>query len=623
MPHRVQRHAREPRCREALAIVTARTRRAVAPVVAIICALATSVPAARADDGAPDRAFGTLGHAFLAFSTSAGPPRAPAWTRLLVTPAGPIYAVGSATFGTGPGANTRIVVARYTSAGRLDRTFAGRGFALYGVPGSATADAVDAVLLPRGDVVIAAWARFDPAQALDDRIVLTRIIGEGTDTAKVNPQFGVRGFATVDPLSETNPPSPTSDRPVGLALTRGGQRLVAVGSFRNERGLAAWLVASYDLQGQPVDRPPEYGTGHVSRIFNISATSNPGGITPYLDGAMVSLEAQPDPNFGPRGLAVVALDNEGSPFKREGAFANGSPACCTDHRHRFVAIPEATAVTPGRLAMTPRERAVVVVGGATVDRESRTVVARFDALGGVDRSFSQDGLLTLDLPGNDRGADVAVLPDGRILIASVVSTGSPSTALIRLLPDGELDTTFGGDGIVLHRPDGSNVTQSRTLAIAGDDVLAGGSEVSAERVSRFALTRFTKAPLARFACGPVVGCASLTPVARTLARAPAVLVGVEPSSCQTKAPCEVGVVLEVSRVTGGASVPVGRVRLGTARGARQLRWNLEVGGRLLDAGRYSIRIRALAKTGRTLTRTSVLRLILRREKLGITPIPIP
>ena len=82
----------------------------------------------------------------------------------------------------------------------------------------------------------------------------------------------------------------------------------------------------------------------------------------------------------------------------------------------------------------------------------------FAGPGGLDLTFDNDpsslgaGALTLDL-GNRGGwvqaEDVAVTSDGKILIVGVAGAGGDSVGLVRLLPDGQPDTTFGTNGRVI------------------------------------------------------------------------------------------------------------------------------------------------------------------------------
>jgi uncharacterized delta-60 repeat protein len=63
--------------------------------------------------------------------------------------------------------------------------------------------------------------------------------------------------------------------------------------------------------------------------------------------------------------------------------------------------------------------------------------------GDLDPTFSGDGKVVTDFGGSDNGADIAVQPDGKIV---VVGTAARDVALVRYNADGSLDSSFAGDG---------------------------------------------------------------------------------------------------------------------------------------------------------------------------------
>jgi uncharacterized delta-60 repeat protein len=100
----------------------------------------------------------------------------------------------------------------------------------------------------------------------------------------------------------------------------------------------------------------------------------------------------------------------------------------------------------------------MVVAGTTSgydeggDYRSDFALARFDADGSLDTSFSGDGKQITDFgAGTVSGAAaVAIQPDGKILVAGSarVSAGEWDFALARYGADGSLDSSFAGDGTV-------------------------------------------------------------------------------------------------------------------------------------------------------------------------------
>ncbi|MFL5767850.1 MAG: delta-60 repeat domain-containing protein [Actinomycetota bacterium] len=98
------------------------------------------------------------------------------------------------------------------------------------------------------------------------------------------------------------------------------------------------------------------------------------------------------------------------------------------------------------------------------------------APGDLDRSFGADGRITLSLAhGGSQGNAVLVQPNGRIVVGGWAY--SRGFALMRLLRDGSLDRSFGGDGVVTTNfPTGPAVVSDLALDGHGRIVAAGLSE---------------------------------------------------------------------------------------------------------------------------------------------------
>jgi uncharacterized delta-60 repeat protein len=95
----------------------------------------------------------------------------------------------------------------------------------------------------------------------------------------------------------------------------------------------------------------------------------------------------------------------------------------------------------------------IVIAGYVGGFEHRDVlVARYLENGDLDTSFSGDGIVTTpvaDGDGDDAAAALAIQADGRIVVAGSVGTyPSEDVAVVRYLVNGALDTSFSGDGIV-------------------------------------------------------------------------------------------------------------------------------------------------------------------------------
>lgn len=124
------------------------------------------------------------------------------------------------------------------------------------------------------------------------------------------------------------------------------------------------------------------------------------------------------------------------------------------------------------------EDKLLLIGGKLSDGAGRTdvdyAVVQLTANGTVDTTFGSNGVVTLDIgKGNDSPRTALVQPDGKIVVSGHTSdAGVVTTVLFRLLPDGQFDTSFDGDGIV-------NVALLPFVAEAYDVALQGQSLVIA------------------------------------------------------------------------------------------------------------------------------------------------
>lgn len=132
------------------------------------------------------------------------------------------------------------------------------------------------------------------------------------------------------------------------------------------------------------------------------------------------------------------------------------------------------------MAIQPDNKAVIV-GYAFNQNNFKSVVqvARFTENGAADFSFGGgSGVINVDLGTRDNEADaVAILPDEKILVAC---SDSDKVVLLRLLPNGSLDPSFGTNGRVQYK--GNNASAlSKSMAVQPDGkiVIAGSNIVSA------------------------------------------------------------------------------------------------------------------------------------------------
>ena len=120
----------------------------------------------------------------------------------------------------------------------------------------------------------------------------------------------------------------------------------------------------------------------------------------------------------------------------------------------------------------------IVVAGATSSGYDG-LVARFNADGSPDRSFDGDGITTIDSGGIEILSDVALQPDGKIVVAGGTTTNFDAL-VARLTPQGQPDTTFDQDGKRTIDSGGVEHVSKVELQPDGKIVVAGETSVNSD-----------------------------------------------------------------------------------------------------------------------------------------------
>lgn len=102
---------------------------------------------------------------------------------------------------------------------------------------------------------------------------------------------------------------------------------------------------------------------------------------------------------------------------------------------------------------------IVVAGYYTnTEGENHIALARYQTDGQLDSGFGSNGLVMTDITSgfSDRGRSVRIAPDGKILCGGFSGGSFNSFSIVRYMPSGAIDTGFGVDGIVTFNPTGSS-----------------------------------------------------------------------------------------------------------------------------------------------------------------------
>jgi uncharacterized delta-60 repeat protein len=421
-------------------------------------------------DGSPDPAFANGSSSMAIPFPGSDPSRIDGAEALAVAPDGRIIVVGKAYTNTAPANPTTnpfgqndLIVAVLSDPGivppveppgtgatphpgaGIDPTFGTGGHAT--VPRDFDGGALVAGTTPDGRIVLAT-VDYGPDGA---RFIVNRLTPDGA----IDPTFGTGGTATVDLA------------PLGYAA-----------------GSVTAVVGRAD--------------GSVLLLFGATSLDAPTAQVNGTDFAVLRLtpDGQLDTTFDGDGLAVI-------PISAEPPVQSGDPA--------FAIYPNGDY--PVAMAVAPDGKLVIV---GTVHRG--VGVVRLNADGSLDTSFHGDGKQTiafgpdfsnlpafLKLPQGGYASAVAVAADGSIVVTANVTILDPSglslsgqeMGVARLTPDGQLDATFGTNGIKLvdlnHGGPNSETAAAVAFAPDGGILLGGTAPPAGSFDTDFAVVKLTAA----------------------------------------------------------------------------------------------------------------------------------
>jgi uncharacterized delta-60 repeat protein len=134
--------------------------------------------------------------------------------------------------------------------------------------------------------------------------------------------------------------------------------------------------------------------------------------------------------------------------------------------------------TTANAVAVQRDGKIVVAGQYQddVDNDPAFYVGRFQSNGQPDPAFGDGGMVITDFGASDWATGVAVQKNGRIVAAGITQgSGGSAVALARYTRSGHLDSSFGGDGVVVTdvTPDGLDYATGVVAARRGRLVVSG------------------------------------------------------------------------------------------------------------------------------------------------------
>jgi uncharacterized delta-60 repeat protein len=191
---------------------------------------------------------------------------------------------------------------------------------------------------------------------------------------------------------------------------------------------AALLASSALLMGQAGSLDTTFGTGGIVTIPNATFACNPCGLAIQSDGKILVAGGGATSKGFPE-VAVARFNTNGSP---DSTFGTGGVVTTTQDD-----------VTGGAFAMALQPDGKIVVA-TTGDLD--LLVIRYNINGSLDNTFGTGGIASTrpfnQLFFSPLTGGIAVEPDSDILLAA-------QATVTRLLPSGQVDTSFGTDGAAL------------------------------------------------------------------------------------------------------------------------------------------------------------------------------
>jgi uncharacterized delta-60 repeat protein len=369
------------------------------------------------------------------------------------------------------GKNHRALVLRFKSDGTLDNTFGTGGVFTHGDKNSESYYN-GVVLQPDGKIVVVGHSSYRK----NTEVVVLRCNADGS----LDTTFGKGGVVTYKSRAKES-----QDLSFGVML-QPDTKVIVVSASYNGKNFEAMMLR-YNNDGTA---DGSFGKGGVVTYGGSSNADIYGrAVAIQLDGKIVLTGV----SYSAKKCDILTMryDTDGSLDKKfgEGGVAVSS---CPPGGRDF-----------GRSIAVQRDGKIVVAGNTISRQKSTALLLRYDVDGRPDKTFGTSGFADDKSGANrsDSARAVALLPDGKILIAGYTVSGPKADALIiKYNSDGTLDSSFGKGGVVISNCLPNNSTWAFAAAIQADGriVVVGHAQLGKNRnvlVMRYKTDGTLDAPL--------------------------------------------------------------------------------------------------------------------------------
>ena len=407
--------------------------------------------AAWTQPGVPDSTFNADGIVTIDFGRAADE----AWAAGL-QPDGRIVLAGTTTH-----THENAMLIRCNSDGTLDSTFDHDGFVT--TPFWASSSFRDVLIQPDGKILVSGYTGFYAQVQYNSGLLLARYDSNG----KLDKTFGSMGSLTTS-IKENNEGR-------GLALQTDGKIVVA--GISSGSGMASFYVARYNPDGlldQSFDTSGVVITwfGNNVEWANAAAVQSDGMIViagftlpPFSSGfaavARYNTDGSLDSSFGLDGKLIagpheardVKIQADGKIVIAARGIIRLNPNGSIDStfgssgRAPYGIVPGDNI--PESIAMQPDGKLLVAGRSSNALGEYFSAI-RYNHDGTTDSTFATNGKLLIEVANGGSAYDIVLLPDSSFVAAGSAQNGSDRDfAAVKFLANGDIDSTFGTDGIVM------------------------------------------------------------------------------------------------------------------------------------------------------------------------------
>jgi len=303
------------------------------------------------------------------------------------------------------------------------------------------------------------------------------VLGRFAVNGAPDPSFGDAGLVTTD--FRLTPFVDSLDNAGALAVQQ-DQRIVVGGTSNAINFLALdFALARYNTDG----------TADTTFGFNGRILVSFAGIG--SEDELRDLLIQPDDRILAAGFSDLGLRNV-SDFAVARLNADGFPDASFGQAGRVSTdVSGAGSLDRGNALALQEDGRILLAGTSNND----FALVRYNPDGSLDTGFGSGGKKVIDVTGMgsaDTGSDVAVQPDGRIVMVGYSFAATPSSSrwdftILRFNTDGTLDNSFGSGGRVVFDFTGSNGDDKAFAVAIQEDgkILVGGQDLRGD----FALAR--------------------------------------------------------------------------------------------------------------------------------------